>query len=168
MPLPYTEEALRHVARRVRAVQDFLGRRILLENVSSYVAYRSSAMTEWEFLAALAREADCDILLDVNNIHVSAFNHGFDPIEFLDCVPAARVRQIHLAGHDHCGDLIIDTHDAKIIAPVWDLYAEALRRFGPVPTMIERDDRIPPLGTLVRELDRARAIAAATLQKKAA
>jgi len=168
MPLPYTEEALRHVARRVRAVQDFLGRRILIENVSSYVAYRDSAMTEWDFLAALAREADCDILLDVNNIHVSAFNHGFDPIEFLDGIPAARVRQIHLAGHDHRGDLIIDTHDAKVIDPVWDLYAEALRRFGPVPTMIERDDKIPPLGTLVRELDRARAIAAETLQKKAA
>ena len=168
MPLPYTEEALRHVARRVRAVQDVLGRRILLENVSSYVAYRESTMTEWDFLAALAREADCDILLDVNNIHVSAFNHGFDPIAFLDGVPAARVRQIHLAGHDHCGDLIIDTHDAKIIGPVWDLYAQALRRFGPVPTMIERDDRIPPLGTLERELDRARAVAAGALQKKAA
>ena len=168
MPLPYTEEALRHVAQRVRAVQDFLGRRILLENVSSYVAYRGSAMTEWDFLAALAREADCDILLDVNNIYVSAFNHGFDPIEFLDGVPAMRVRQIHLAGHDNCGDLIIDTHDAPVIDPVWDLYAEALRRFGPVPTMIERDDRIPPLGALVRELDRARAIAGNALRKKAA
>ena len=168
MPLPYTQEALRHVARRVRAVQDFLGRRILLENVSSYVAYRESAMSEWAFLAALAREADCDILLDANNIYVSAFNHDFDPIEFLDGIPAARVRQIHLAGHDNCGDLIIDTHDAPVIDPVWKLYSEALRRFGPVPTMIERDDRIPPLGTLVRELDRARAIAADALQKKAA
>ena len=168
MPLPYTQEALRHVARRVRAVQDFLGRRILLENVSSYVAYRESAMTEWDFLAALAREADCDILLDVNNIYVSAFNHGFDALEFLDRMPAARVRQIHLAGHDNCGDLIIDTHDAPVIGPVWELYAEALRRFGPVPTMIERDDRIPPLGALVRELDRARAVAGDALQKKAA
>lgn len=168
MPLPYTEEALRHVARRVRTVQDCLGRRILLENVSTYVVYRSSAMTEWAFLAALAKEADCDVLLDVNNIYVSAFNHGFDTLEFLDGIPAARVRQIHLAGHDDCGDLIIDTHDAPVIGPVWNLYAEALRRFGPVPTMIERDDRIPPLGTLVRELDRARAIAAGALQKKAA
>jgi len=175
MPLPYTGEALRYVARRVRAVQDVLGRRILIENVSSYVAYRSSAMTEWEFLAALAREADCDILLDVNNIYVSAFNHGFDTLEFLDGIPAARVRQIHLAGHDHCGDLIIDTHDAKVIDPVWDLYAEALRRFGPVPTMIERDDKIPPLGKLVRELeharavmDRTRAMAAGAFQRKAA
>lgn len=168
MPLPYTEEALRHVARRVRAVQEALGRRILLENVSSYVAYRSSAMTEWQFLAALAREADCDLLLDVNNIYVSAFNHGFDALAFLDGIPARRVRQIHLAGHDHCGDLIIDTHDAPVIGPVWELYAEAVRRFGPVPTMIERDDRIPPLGALVRELDRARAVAAGALQRKAA
>lgn len=168
MPLPYTDEALRHVASRVRQVQDALGRRILLENVSSYVTYRDSAMSEWAFLAALASEADCDLLLDVNNIYVSAFNHGFDAIEFLDGIPAARVRQIHLAGHDNCGDLIIDTHDAPVIGPVWKLYAEALRRFGPVPTMIERDDKIPPLGTLVRELDRARAIAADTLEKKAA
>ena len=168
MPLPYTGEALRHVARRVREVQDFLGRRILLENVSSYVAYRDSAMTEWAFLAALTAEADCDVLLDVNNIYVSAFNHGFDAIDFLDGVPAARVRQIHLAGHDNCGDLIIDTHDAPVIGPVWKLYAEALRRFGPVPAMIERDAKIPPLGTLVRELDRARAIAADMLEKKAA
>jgi uncharacterized protein (UPF0276 family) len=168
MPLPYTEEALRHVARRVRAVQDFLGRRILLENVSSYVEYRDSAMSEWAFLAALAREADCDILLDVNNIYVSAFNHGFDALEFLDGIPRERVRQIHLAGHDHCGDLIIDTHDANVIDPVWDLYGEALRRFGPVPTMIERDARIPPLGALLHEIDRARAIAGAVLQRKAA
>jgi hypothetical protein len=149
-------------------VQDFLGRRILLENVSSYVAYRSSVLSEWEFIAALAREADCDLLLDVNNIYVSAFNHGFDPLEFLDGVPAARVRQIHLAGHDNCGDLIIDTHDAPVIDPVWRLYAEALRRFGPVPTMIERDARIPPLGVLVRELEHARAVATGALQKEAA
>jgi len=159
MPLPYTDEALDHVARRVRDVQDFLGRRILLENVSSYVAYHSSRMTEWDFLAALAQAADCDILLDVNNIYVSAFNHGFDALEFLDAMPPRRVRQIHLAGHENCGDMIIDTHDARVIEPVWRLYADAIRRFGPVPTMIERDDRIPPLGTLVRELDRARDVA---------
>ncbi len=168
MPLPYTEEALEHVARRVREVQDVLGRRILLENVSSYVAYQDSAMTEWAFLAALADEADCDILLDVNNVYVSAFNHGFDPVEFLDGVPRGRVRQIHLAGHDNSGDLIIDTHDAAVIDPVWNLYAETVRRFGPVPTMIERDAHIPPLGRLVRELDRARAVAASVLEKKAA
>ncbi len=168
MPLPYTGEALRHVASRVRQVQDFLGRRILLENVSTYVAYRSSEMSEWDFLAALANEADCDILLDVNNIYVSAYNHGYDAIAFLNAMPRARVRQIHLAGHDNCGDLIIDTHDAPVIDPVWALYREAIRRLGPVPTMIERDDKIPPLGTLVRELDRARAIAAQALHKRAA
>lgn len=168
MPLPYSEEALHHVAQRVREVQDFLGRRILLENVSSYVAYRSSVMTEWDFLAALAAEADCDILLDVNNIYVSAFNHGFDPAAFIDAMPVGRVRQMHLAGHDNCGDLIIDTHDAAVIDPVWDLYAHAVRRLGPVPTMIERDDKIPPLATLVRELDRARVIADMALRKKAA
>jgi hypothetical protein len=167
MPLPYTEEALKHVARRVRAVQDFLGRRIVLENVSSYVEYRASAMREWQFLAALCAEADCDLLLDVNNVYVSAFNHGFDALEFLDGLPAPRVRQIHLAGHDHTGDLIIDTHDAKVIGPVWDLYREALRRFGPVPTMIERDARIPPLAVLLREVRHARALAAATLGKAA-
>ena len=168
MPLPYTEEALGHVARRVREVQDVLGRRILLENVSSYVAYRSSEMSEWEFLAELAGQADCDILLDVNNIYVSAHNHGYDATAFLDAMPRARVRQIHLAGHENCGDLIIDTHDAPVIDPVWALYGEALRRFGPVATMIERDDRIPSLGTLVRELDRARVIDANTAQRKAA
>jgi uncharacterized protein (UPF0276 family) len=165
MPLPYTEEALRHVARRVRAVQDFLRRRLVLENVSSYVEYRASAMSEWQFVAALCAEADCDLLLDVNNVYVSAFNHGFDALEFLDALPAARVRQIHLAGHDNCGDLIIDTHDAKVIGPVWDLYREALRRFGPVPTMIERDARIPPLGVLMREVRQARAVASSTLRK---
>lgn len=168
MPLPYTEEALRQVAGRVRQVQEILGRRILIENVSSYVAFRASTMTEWEFLSALCSEADCDLLLDVNNIYVSAFNHGYDPLAFLDGVPRGRVRQIHLAGHDNCGDLIIDTHDAQVIEPVWQLYAEAMRRYGPVPTMIERDDRIPPLGTLVRELDRARQVAASALPRKAA
>lgn len=168
MPLPYSEEALRHVVQRVREVQDVLGRRILLENVSSYVTYQSSEMTEWQFLAALANEADCDLLLDVNNIYVSAFNHGFDALEFLDGVPRSRVKQIHLAGHSNCGDLIIDTHDAPVINPVWDLYAEALRRLGPVSTMIERDDDIPPLATLVRELARARMITTAMLHKDAA
>ena len=168
MPLPYTQEALAHVVARVRQVQDFLGRRILIENVSSYVAYAASSLTEWDFLAELARTADCDILLDINNIYVSAFNHGYDARQFLDAMPAHRVRQIHLAGHSHRGDLIIDTHDAKVIDPVWDLYADAVARFGSVPTMIERDDRIPPLPHLVRELDYARAIAAGVCGRRAA
>lgn len=163
LPLPYTEEALAHVAARVERVQEVLGRRILLENVSSYVRYAESQLSEWEFLAALSERADCDILLDVNNIYVSAFNHEFDPRAYLAAIPPARVKQIHLAGHSHMGTHIIDTHDHPVIDDVWTLYAEALRRFGPVPTMIERDDDIPPYADLVAELDHARRIAAATL-----
>ncbi len=159
MPLPYTDETLRHVARRVQQVQDFLGRRILLENVSSYVSYAASDMTEWEFLAQLAAEADCDILLDVNNIYVSSVNHEFDPLEFLLGVPVQRVRQIHIAGHQNHGHYIVDTHDQPIVDPVWELYRLARRRFGDVATMIERDDNIPPLADLVAELDIARSVA---------
>jgi uncharacterized protein len=159
MPLPYTAEALRHVAARISQVQDFLGQRIVIENVSSYVTYRSSEMTEWEFIAALAAEADCDLLLDVNNVYVSSVNHGFDAREFLDAIPAARVRQIHLAGHSHRGDLLIDTHDTAVAQPVWDLYRHAARRFGQIPTMIERDGDIPALGQLLAELGSARQLA---------
>lgn len=168
LPLPYTEEAVDHVAGRIREVQDFLGRRILIENVSSYVTFRQSAMAEAEFVAEIARRADCLILLDVNNIYVSAFNHGFDATAYLDAIPAGRVQQIHLAGHENCGTHIIDTHDADVIEPVWALYAEALRRFGSVSTMIERDDHIPPLEELVEELGEARQIADTVLEKKVA
>jgi hypothetical protein len=168
LPLPYTEEAVRHVVARVEAVQELLGRRILLENVSSYVSYRDSALTEWEFLSEVARRADCLILLDVNNIYVSAFNHGFDPDVYLAGIPAERVQQIHLAGHSNCGDYIIDTHDAPVIDPVWDLYGRAIRRLGPVATMIERDDHIPPLAELLAELDQARAVADRALRMEAA
>lgn len=168
MPLPYTAEAVRHVANRVAQVQDYLGRQILLENVSSYLTYRSSEMDEWQFLAAIAEEADCQILLDINNIYVSAFNHGFDAHTYLERIPVKRVQQFHLAGHDNCGDYIVDTHDAPVIDAVWDLYATAVRRFGPVATMIERDDNIPPLAELVGELDHARAIGEAALLRRAA
>lgn len=168
LPLPYTEETLKHVAGRVRQVQDFLGRRILLENVSSYISYKESTFTEWEFLSALAREADCLLLLDVNNVYVSAYNHHFDVEEFLRGVPLERVQQIHLAGHSNCGEYIIDTHDAEIIDPVWDLYAKAIDYLGPVSTMIERDDRIPPLAHLVAELDVARRVTRESLQRMAA
>ena len=168
LPLPYTEEALAQVVAKVEAVQDYLGRRILLENVSSYVSYKDSELTEWEFLAEIARRADCLILLDVNNIYVSAYNHGFDAEAYLDAVPAERVQQIHLAGHSNCGDHIIDTHDADVIDPVWDLYAKAIARLGPVSTMIERDDHIPPLADLVSELDRARCVAQMALRQEAA
>jgi uncharacterized protein (UPF0276 family) len=162
MPLPYTEAALRHVTARVQQVQEYLGRRILLENVSSYVEFQDRDMTEWEFIAEVARRADCLILLDVNNIYVSAYNHGFDPQVYLHAMPRERVQQIHLAGHSNCGEYIIDTHDAPVIDPVWALYAQAVEYLGPVATMIERDDNIPALEDLVAELDRARTLAAAS------
>lgn len=156
LPLPYTEEALRHVAARVRQVQDILGRRILLENVSSYVTFQASEMTEWDFLVGVAEAADCLILLDVNNVYVSARNHGFDPRRYLQAIPAERVRQIHLAGHTDHGDQVIDTHDHPVAEAVWALYAETLRRIGPTAVMIERDDHIPPLDDLLAELELAR------------
>jgi uncharacterized protein (UPF0276 family) len=159
MPLPYTEDALKHVASRVEQVQDFLGRRILLENVSSYVSYKQSEMPEWEFLRELAERADCLILLDINNIYVSSYNHGFDPLDYLNGIAVDRVQQFHLAGHRNLGDYIIDTHDEAVIDPVWDLYARAVKRFGPISTMIERDDNIPPLDELLAELAYARNIA---------
>jgi uncharacterized protein len=168
MPLPYTEEAVRHVAARVRQVQDHLGRQILLENVSSYVTYTQSAMSEWEFLSAVCEAADCLILLDINNIYVSSHNHGFDAMDYLRGVPAARVRQFHLAGHTHNGNIIVDTHDQPIIRDVWDLYADAVRLLGPVSTMIERDADIPSLEVLMAELDKARRIAGLALKERAA
>ena len=163
LPLPYTEEALAHVVERVRTVQDILGRRILLENVSSYVAFRDSRLTEWEFLREIATRADCLILLDVNNIYVSAVNHEFDPLVYLNAIPPERVQQIHLAGHENHGDYLVDTHDHPVPDPVWQLYAAALKRCGAVSTMIERDDHIPPIAELCTELDAARALCERTL-----
>jgi hypothetical protein len=167
MPLPYTEEALAHVVERVSRVQDVLGRRILLENVSSYISFADAQLTEWQFLAAVAERADCLILLDINNIHVSAHNHGFSPLAYLDGIPAARVQQFHLAGHEQGGPLLIDTHDAPIIDDVWQLYRQAVRRFGRVSTMIERDDHVPPLAELMAELDYARQLALPLLEDAA-
>jgi len=168
LPLPYTEEALRVVARNVGQAQDALGRRLVLENVSSYAEYRDSTMDEATFLAALAEEADCLLLLDVNNVYVSSVNHGFDAIAFIDAIPPGRVQQMHLAGHTRHVTHIVDTHDHPIADPVWDLYHYACERFGAVATLIERDDRIPPLEALVEELDQARAIAARVTQRLAA
>ncbi|MEO5702365.1 MAG: DUF692 domain-containing protein [Gammaproteobacteria bacterium] len=161
LPLPYTEEALEHVVSRIIQVQEFLGRRILIENVSSYLTYADSAMSEWEFIQAVAEGADCQLLLDVNNVYVSACNHGFDPHDFLNGIPVERVQQFHLAGHSMNGNIIIDTHDAPVIDPVWALYEYAVARFGYVSTMIERDDNIPALEEVLTELDKARAIAGA-------
>ncbi len=159
LPLPYTEETAKHVAERIGIVQDYLGRKILLENVSSYASYVDSTMTEWEFISLICEQADCLLLLDVNNIYVSSYNHQFDAKAFIDGVPQNRVQQIHLAGHHNYGDYIIDTHDTPVIDPVWDLYEYAISRLGQVSTMIERDANIPPLAELVQELDIARKIA---------
>lgn len=164
LPLPYTEETASHVAGRVNQVQDYLGRRILLENVSSYASYVDSTMSEWEFISLLCEKTDCLLLLDINNIYVSSYNHDFDPKAFIDGIPAHRVQQMHLAGHHNHGDYIIDTHDAPVIDPVWDLYRYALERLGQVSTMIERDDNIPELAELAHELDTARNIAAQVFQ----
>jgi uncharacterized protein (UPF0276 family) len=161
LPLPYTEEAIAAVVRNVRRVQDVLERPLLLENVSSYLSFTADTLQEWDFVAAVAEESDSLILLDVNNVYVSSVNHGFDPLAYLDALPAHRVQQIHLAGHSVQEGCIIDTHDQPVCDPVWALYAEALRRFGPVATMIERDDNIPPLAELSAELRRARAFAEA-------
>ena len=160
LPLPYTEEALALVVARVGQVQDALGRQLLLENVSSYLTFHASELTEWEFLREVAERADCAILLDINNIYVSSVNHGFDPLAYLRAIPKHRVRQFHLAGHSDLGGHLIDTHDHPIVQPVWDLYCAAIAHFGTVPAMIERDDNIPDLSELVRELQIARDFAA--------
>ncbi len=158
LPLPYTEEALAHVAGRVARVQDRLRRRILVENVSSYVSFTQSTMSEWEFLAALAERADCGLLLDVNNVFVSAHNHGFDARAFIAALPSARIGQIHLAGHSTRGPLLLDTHDHPVRDEVWELYRLALATHGPVSTLIEWDDRLPAFERVVAEASRARAV----------
>jgi uncharacterized protein len=158
-PLPYTEEALEHVVARVEHVQHRLGRRLLLENVSSYVEYRASALTEWEFLAAVAERADAGLLLDVNNVFVSARNHGFSPNTYLDGLPRERVLQMHLAGHSDAGGFLLDDHGSPVPNEVWRLYELALTRFGPVPTIIEWDERVPALSELETEAARARSVA---------
>jgi hypothetical protein len=158
LPMTHTESTLRHVAERVARVQDRLGRRIALENVSTYAVFEEDEMSEWEFLAGVAARADCGILLDVNNVFVSAHNHGLDAEKYIDAIPSERVFEIHLAGPSEAGPLLIDTHDHPVREEVWRLYERAIRRLGPVSTLIEWDDRIPPLETLAAEAARARAI----------
>jgi uncharacterized protein (UPF0276 family) len=158
LPLPYTEEALAHVTRQVLRVQDRLARPIMLENVSSYVELAASEMTEWEFIAELARRTDCGVLLDVNNVHVSARNHGFDPRAYIAGIPPERVGQIHLAGHTDHGDHVVDTHVGPVPQPVWDLYQVAVRHVGPVATLVEWDEDTPDLATVAREARRAAAL----------
>ena len=159
LPFPYTREALDHVVARVHYVQERLGRPLCLENVSTYVEFKTSEMTEWEFIAEMTKRTGCWLLFDVNNVYVSSFNHGYDAQVFMNGIPADRVVQFHLAGHSEMGTHIIDTHDQPVTDEVFALYEMALRRFGPVSTMIERDDNIPPLAELVDELERTRAIA---------
>jgi len=166
-PLPLTEEALAHVVERVERVQEALGRQILLENVSSYVAFRGSEMSEWEFLGEVARRADCGILLDVNNIYVNARNHGFSAADYIAGVPADRIAQFHLAGHSDKGAYLFDSHDARVPEGVWDLYRAAVARFGRVPALVEWDDQIPELEVLVGESRRAASIEAEVLGRRA-
>jgi len=160
LPLPYTEEALAHVCRRIDEAQNIIGRQLLIENVSSYLQFRHSTIPEWEFLAEVSRRSGSAILLDVNNIHVSAVNHGFDPSTYLAAVPAAAVREIHLAGFDDTGACLIDTHGTPVAAEVWSLYREAVARIGPRPTLIEWDTDIPPLDVLLAEASKAAVILA--------
>jgi len=158
LPLPYTEEAVRHVVARIRDVQDALERPILVENVSSYMAFADSTMTEWDFISAIAIEADCGILLDINNIFVSAFNHSFDANTYIDAIPPDRVVQYHLAGHSDHGTYLLDTHDHRVRDEVWTLYQRAARRFGAVSALVEWDDNIPEFAELAETANRARTI----------
>ncbi len=160
LPVPYTDEALDQVCENISRAQDVLGRTMLFENPSSYLAFDGASMTEWEFIAAMSRRTGCELLLDVNNLFVSASNHRFDALAFLEGLPHEQVRQIHLAGHSQGRELLIDTHDSPICAEVWALYTVAMNRFGPLATMIERDDRIPPLADLLKELEIARILGA--------
>ncbi len=166
LPLPYTEEALKHMVERVREVQETLGRRILIENVSSYLQFSSSTLREWDFLAALTRESGCGVLLDLNNIYVSAMNHSFEPLTYLNAIPRDSVQEIHLAGHtvNRVGsrEIHIDTHGSQVCEAVWVLYGHALRRFGHVPTLIEWDTDVPALDVLTAEAAKADRIAEAT------
>jgi uncharacterized protein (UPF0276 family) len=167
LPLPYTPEALDIVCANIGHAQDILQRPMLIENPSSYIAFDGSVMTEWAFIDAMCARTGCHLLLDVNNIFVSAANHGFDPLAYLAGIPSDRVRQVHLAGHSQGADMLIDTHDQPVPPSVWALYAQAIERIGPIATMIERDDAIPPLDELLTELAIARSIGAAA-QRQAA
>jgi uncharacterized protein (UPF0276 family) len=168
MPLPFTREALSVIERNVHQAQDTLQRPLVLENVSSYVEFTTSEMTEWEFLTEICRSTGCLLLLDINNIYVSAFNHGFSSLDFINGIPVDSVIQFHLAGHQDNGTHLIDTHDHPVCDGVWNLYKQALTHFGDIPTMIERDDKIPVLSELLAELDTARTLAHNVLYKDVA
>lgn len=167
LPVLYTEDSLAHIVDRIRRVQDAVGRPFILENPSTYLEFNASVIPEWEFLARMAEEADCGLLLDVNNVYVNCFNHGYDAKRYVDALPADRILQVHLAGHEHHGTHIVDTHDHPVIDEVWELYRHALRSKGMVSTMIEWDAHIPAFDALVAELDKARDVAR-NARKKAA
>jgi uncharacterized protein (UPF0276 family) len=152
MPVPYTQEALDHISRRIDQVQNKLGRRILIENPSSYLEFQQSEMSEWDFLAALVQKSDCGLLLDINNVYVSSVNHGYDPIHYLKSLPRERVGQIHLAGHSNMSGYLIDTHDAPVCQEVLDLYRWSAPHFGHISTMLERDGNIPEWEELEKEI----------------
>jgi hypothetical protein len=155
VPLPYTEAVLEHVATRIIQAQDFFGERILVENPSSYITFKESTMPEWVFIQSVVEKTECNLLLDVNNIYVSATNHGFDPVDYLNAIPTERVKEIHLAGYEEQDNFLFDTHGYQVHPPVWQLYQAALARFGPVPTLIEWDTDIPSFEVLMAEADKA-------------
>jgi uncharacterized protein len=167
-PLPYTEEAIAHLVPRIAQVQEVLGRRLVLENVSSYVQYTASELTEWEFLAAVAERADCEILLDLNNVYVNARNHGFDPVQYLCGLPRHRLRQLHLAGHSDRGTYVFDNHGGEVADPVWALYRRCVALHGAIPTIIEWDEDVPPLARVLAESERAAQLEAEVLAETSA
>jgi uncharacterized protein (UPF0276 family) len=163
LPVPYTKDAVRHIVARIHYVQEFLGRPILIENVSSYLTYTQSELSEWAFILDIVRQSGCSILLDVNNVYVSSVNHGFNPLDYIHALPPNSVTQIHLAGHSNEGDYLIDTHDAPIVQEVWDLYAATIAHLGLISTMIERDDKMPPFESLLAEMNQAKSLAQAVM-----
>ncbi|AGH52927.1 TPA: DUF692 domain-containing protein [Legionella pneumophila] len=168
LPVPYTSEAIQHIVSRIQVIQDFLKRPFLIENVSSYLTYKQSEMSEWDFILEIVKQSGCYLLLDVNNVYVSSFNHNFDPMAYINSMPPGRVAQIHLAGHTNHGDYIIDTHNAPVIEPVWDLYEATIQRLGPVSTMIERDDNMPDFSELLSEINHAKRLAIQAAKEKVA
>lgn len=168
LPVPYTTEAIQHIVSRIQEIQDFLKRPFLIENVSSYLTYKQSEMSEWDFILEIVKQSGCYLLLDVNNVYVSSFNHNFDTMAYINSMPPGRVAQIHLAGHTNHGDYIIDTHNAPVIEPVWDLYEATIQRLGPVSTMIERDDNMPDFSELLSEINHAKRLAIQAAKEKVA
>jgi uncharacterized protein (UPF0276 family) len=156
LPVPYTEEALNHIVSRIKQAQDFLGRQLVLENPSTYLEFKNSNISEWDFIIAMLEQADCKLLLDVNNVYVSAYNHGYDAKKYIDAIPGRRITQIHLAGHNNFGTHIIDTHDDHVTDAVWDLYSHTIKTKGNFSTMVEWDEKIPEFPTLIAELNKAR------------